>query len=66
MVAKHHIVNAKNGWVLIKSEPSGQRIAVPELLRVELTDTRNGRDFFTVAEGVHKGDVSQFNQGISR
>lgn len=44
-----------DGWLRIKLEPSGEIISVPEHLQVELTGSADGRDFFTMLEGLHKG-----------
>ena len=50
-----HIVGDNTGWLIVKLEPSGDRIALPEYLKVELTKTENARDYITILEGVHRG-----------
>lgn len=52
---RRYILGGTDGWLRIRAEPSGQIVAVPELLRVDLTHTKEGRDHFTVIEGVHLG-----------
>ena len=46
---------SSDGWLLVKPEPVGVNIALPEYLAVELSSSKNGRDYFTVLEGVHAG-----------
>jgi hypothetical protein len=55
MAENRHIVGGSDGWLRIRTEPSGQIVAVPELLKVEFTHAKDGRDHVTVLEGVHKG-----------
>lgn len=55
MAEKHYIVGGKDGWLKIKPEPSGADISLPEYLQVEVTASRDGRDYFTVLEGVKRG-----------
>lgn len=55
MPEKRYIVGGSDGWLLIKPEPAGVNISVPEYLQVELTSSNNGRDYITVLEGVHRG-----------
>ncbi|MCW7536990.1 hypothetical protein OOT46_03865 [Aquabacterium sp. A7-Y] len=55
MPEKRYIVAGSDGWLLIKPEPVGANISVPEYLQVELTSSSAGRDFFTVLEGVNGG-----------
>lgn len=55
MASKRNIIGGNDGWLNIKIEPSGEIVAVPEHLQIDLTESRHGRDYFTVLEGVHKG-----------
>lgn len=55
MASKRNIIGGSDGWLNIKIEPSGQIVAVPEHLQIDLTENRHGRDYFTILEGVHKG-----------
>ena len=55
MSEKRYIVGGMDGWLNIKREPSGQVIALPEFLQVDLTESKEGRDYFTVLEGVELG-----------
>ena len=55
MSEKRYIVGGMDGWLNIKREPSGQVIAVPEYLQVELTASKDGRDRFTILEGAERG-----------
>lgn len=51
MAEKKYVVGGMDGWLNVKREPSGEIIALPEYLRVEMTSSANGRDYFTVLEG---------------
>lgn len=55
MAEKCYTVGGRDGWLKIKPEPAGMDIAVPEYLQVERTTSKNGRDYFTVLEGVARG-----------
>ena len=55
MSEKRYIVGGRDGWLNIKRELSGIIIAVPEYLQVELITTKDGRDYFTILEGVERG-----------
>ncbi len=55
MSNKRYTVGGMDGWLLIRSEPSGANVPIPEYLQVELTASNAGRDFFTVLEGVYRG-----------
>lgn len=48
---KKYIVGGGDGWLNVKRDPSGEIIALPEYLKVELTSIANGREYFTVLEG---------------
>ena len=55
MAEKHYVVGGHDGWLKVKREPSGSVIAIPEYLQVELTASKDGRDSFTILEGVERG-----------
>ncbi len=51
-----HISNADGkGWLIVKWADGTTIPAVPQFLRVDYKKTENGRDFFTVVEGIHVG-----------
>ena len=52
MSGKRYTVGGVDGWLMVKREPSGIVVAVAEFILVELGSTSNGRDFFTILEGV--------------
>lgn len=54
MPEKCYIVGGRDGWLKVRREPSGAIVAVPEFLQVELTASKDGRDSFTVLEGVER------------
>ena len=66
MPDKRHIVGGKDGWLNIKREPSGAIVAVPEYLQVELIASKDGRDRFTVLEGVERGKKFSVKTGNLR
>ena len=55
MPEKRYTIGSSDGWLIIKPEPAGANISVPEYLQVELTSSSEGREFFTVVEGVRRG-----------
>ena len=66
MASKHYTVGGADGWLNIKSEPSGKIIAVSEYLQVDLTSTKDGRDFFTILEGFARGKKFSVKSGNLR
>ena len=50
-----HVVGDDTGWLRVKLEAGKTIIALPEYLKVDLTKNKDGRDYFTILEGVHKG-----------
>lgn len=61
-----HIIGDYTGWLTVKLEPSGARVSLPEYLKVDLKETKDARDYFTIIEGVHKGkkaSVKESNLG---
>jgi hypothetical protein len=65
----NHVSNADGkGWLICKWENGSTFPALPQFLRVDLTKTENGRDYFTVIEGVNagkKGSVTRKPDGSS-
>jgi hypothetical protein len=55
MSYNRYVVAGTDGWLNVKREPSGEIIALPEFLKVNVTSTQNGRDYFVVHEGVERG-----------
>lgn len=69
MEEKRHVMGGPDGWLRIKQEPGGGIVSVPEYLQVTLHSTSNGRDYFTVLEGVNRGrkfSVTAGNLGPQR
>lgn len=50
-----YVAAGADGWLNVKREPSGAIIALPEFIKVEVTATHGGRDYFVVQEGVERG-----------
>lgn len=63
MGSKRNIIGGNDGWLRIKTEPRAEIVSVPGHLQIELSATRDGRDFFTVLEGVHKGKRASVTTG---
>ena len=60
---------SKRGWLTIKHEDDLTAPKVlPYALKVQVTEVKNGREFFTIQEGRlkgHKGSVRLTNEGLS-
>lgn len=63
MGSKCNIVGGRDGWMRIRVEPVGDIVSVPEHLLVEVAETKGGRDFFTVLEGIHRGKRCSLTAG---
>jgi len=50
-----HVVGGRSGWLRTKLEPSGIEVSLPEYLKIDITESKDGREYFTILEGVHKG-----------
>lgn len=50
-----HVVGGRSGWLRTKLEPSGIEVSLPEYLKIDITKSKEGREYFTILEGVHKG-----------
>jgi hypothetical protein len=55
MAERRYIGSTADGWLRVKPEPSGEIVSLPEYLQVEFSSTSNGRDYFTVLEGINLG-----------
>lgn len=44
----------RDGWLLVQLD-GGERISLPQFLKVQAIKTQNGRDYFQIAEGPYKG-----------
>jgi len=53
-MAHHHIKGDSKGWLLVLREPSKQKLSLVEYTLVDVTQSKNGRDYFTVLEGPYK------------
>jgi len=58
-----YIPDVDGGWLLVVLEPSMEKVSLPFTLKVQLDDSRNGRDYFTILEGVYKGKRESVTQG---
>ncbi len=58
-----HISASSSGWMRVKFEPSKIEVSLPHSLQVETTNSKDGRDFFTILEGVHKGKKASVKTG---
>jgi len=56
MSDNRYVIGGTDGWLNVKREPSGAIVALPEFIKVEVTSTQNGRDYFIVQEGVERGN----------
>ena len=48
-----YVVGDSSGWLRVKSEGSGIVVALPGYIRVDIGEVKNGREPFTVLEGVN-------------
>ena len=54
VAATRYVQEPETGWLTVLDE-TGKRIALPETLCVELYRVSEGREYFTVTEGPHRG-----------
>jgi hypothetical protein len=54
MAELEYLVDGVDGWLRVKREPSGEIVALPEYLKVDVTSREGGRDHFTVLEGTER------------
>ena len=57
-----YIPDVDGGWLLVVLE-SGEKVALPYTLKVRLEESKNGRDYFTILEGVYKNQKASVIQG---
>ena len=55
MPGRGYVVGDSSGWLRVKSEGSGIVVALPDYLKVDIGEVKNGREQFVVLEGVHAG-----------
>lgn len=58
MSEKRHTIGGTDGWLNVKRKLSSNVIALPEFLQVEVTHSKDGRDFFNALEGSEIGKRS--------
>lgn len=63
MSEKRHIVGGADGWLNVKREPTGEIVALPEYLHVEVSQCKDGRDYFKALEGSGQGRAFSVKQG---
>jgi hypothetical protein len=63
MSDSRYIAGGMDGWLNVKREPSGVIIALPAFLAVEVTSSRDGRDYFTAQEGIERGNSFSVKAG---
>ena len=44
------------GWLKVKLDSTSKIVSLPEYLKVEFKERKEGRDHFEILEGVHKGE----------
>ncbi|HSW04169.1 hypothetical protein [Aquabacterium sp.] len=52
-----YIAGAADGWLNIRREPGAAVVAVPQYLSVDITENRQGREYFSVREGPYRGQA---------
>lgn len=63
MSEKRHVIGGADGWLNVKREPTGEIVALPEYLHVEVSHNKDGRDYFKALEGVERGKAFSVKQG---
>ena len=58
-----YIPDVDGGWLLVVLEPYREKVSLPFTLKVQLDERRDGRDYFTILEGVYKGKRASVKQG---
>jgi hypothetical protein len=58
-----YIPDVNGGWLLVVLEPSKEIVSLPFTLKVQLDYNKDGRDYFTILEGVYKGKRASVAQG---
>jgi len=53
-----YITTDQSGWLMVKLEPSGQVVSLPQFLRVIFELRQGGRDYFNIQEGVYQGSYA--------
>jgi len=58
-----YIPDEDGGWLVVVLEPTKERVSLPYTLKVQIDERKEGRDYFTILEGVHKGKKASVKQG---
>ena len=58
-----HISASSSGWMRVKLEPSKTEVSLPHSLQVDIEESKDGRDFFTILEGIYKGKKASLKAG---
>lgn len=58
-----YIVGGSDGWLRVRRGAAGAIISLPEFLRIEIADVRDGQIHFVVKEGVETGASCSVQQG---
>lgn len=66
MAERYYVVGGTDGWLNVKREPSGVLVALPGFLQVNRDSEANGRELFTVLEGVEQGNKFSVKAGNLR
>ncbi len=57
-----YITTENDGWLRVKLEPSARIVPLPQYLKVNFSERRNGRDYFRIEEGVYKNSQASVSQ----
>lgn len=60
---KCYISALGNGWLTTKREPTGQEVALPNLLQCEFVKTSLNREYFKPTEGLERGKLFSVEAG---
>ncbi len=62
-VAYISLEKSDGGWTKVLSEPGGEEISLPAYLKVRLEKEEKNRQYFTIAEGVRRGERASVTRG---
>lgn len=57
-----YVSTDNTGWLRVKLDAGGKIVALPQYIKVKYIERRNGRDYFTIEEGVYKGKDASVSQ----
>ena len=63
MSGNRYVAGGMDGWLNVKREPSGAIVALPELIKVNVTSSQDDRDYFVVQEGPERGNSFSVRAG---